>query len=60
MNIHVQTTHLKLIVEKKQQLCKKVKKPTHAWQLNKKMTNPSSCAIITFFGATNPCEKIDV
>ncbi len=21
--------------------------------------NPSSCAIITFFGATNPCKKID-
>jgi hypothetical protein len=33
---------------------KKVELIIHTWQLKKKKASPSSCAIIAFFGATNP------
>jgi len=33
---------------------KKLEIIIHIWQLKKKKASPSSCAIIAFFGATNP------
>jgi hypothetical protein len=50
---HVQTTHLKLFVLKKQQLSEVAEHHVvHVQQLRNKRIGPSNCAITTFFGAT--------
>ncbi len=59
MIIHVQTTHLRLFVQRKQ-LSEKVAKPiAHVQQLGKKRASPFAYAIIAFFGATNLDKIID-
>lgn len=56
---HVDFTHLTLVVHKKLIFVDFVVEAYHSHQLKKKL-GPSGCAIMTFLGATNPCEKVDV
>jgi hypothetical protein len=49
MIIHVQTTHLRLFAQRKQQLNEKVVELIlHVQQLGKKIASPSTYAIIAF------------
>ncbi len=61
MKTHVDIAHPRLFVLRKTQLVKKaiIVNVEHTWQRGKKRTRPSSSAITTYFGSTNPYKNND-
>jgi hypothetical protein len=61
MKIHVDIAHPRLFVLRKIQLVEKeiIVNVEHTWQRGKKRTKPSSFAITTYFGSTNPYKNND-
>jgi len=56
MNTNIESTHLRLVAHIKLVIVEKIAETNHSQQL-KKWFKPIGCAIIAFFGATNPYKK---
>jgi hypothetical protein len=56
MNTNIESTHPRLVAQIKLVILEKIANRNHSQQL-KKWFKPIGCAMIAFFGATNPYKK---